>query len=41
MPDNAVDYHLDTEHNDPSELTENEDSHILSFDQGNNEVHSL
>ena len=41
MPDNAVYCHLETEHNDPIELTENEDSHILSFENGNNEVHPL
>ena len=34
MPDNAIDHQLDTEHNEPIELTD--DSHVVSFDNGNN-----
>ena len=34
MPDNTVECNLDTEHNEPLELTEIDDSNILSFEHG-------
>ena len=39
MPDNAIDHQLDTEHNEPIELTD-DDSHVVSFENGNNLMQS-